>query len=612
MPIFLPPKTIVAGSNISVSDTSTSATVSVANVGSPNGIASLDGGGKVPITQLPSSIMEYKGTWNASTNSPTLADGTGDNGDTYRVSVSGTQNLGSGSITFDVGDYCIYNGTIWEKSDTTDAVASVNSLTGNVVLTTANINDSTDRRYVTDAQRTVLTNTSGTNTGDQLAFSTVAVSGQSNVVADTTSDTLTFVAGTNITITTNATADSVTIAATGGAVSPSISDGRLTVNSSVSLPQGGSSVTHANLAPDVDTDNSTATLYYTPYVGNQIAMYDGTNWSLQVIPSITSMSLTGAGPNETFDVFGWMNGSTFNIERLSWGTNTAYNISAVTVGANTVITFTEPGGTQPFAVGDVVEIQNTNGTAGAVLHGAWGVTAVGGSGTSRTVTLGYVITTSLTYTGSGTIRKTKNTRATALAVQDGVYVKNGDATRKYLGTFRTTGANPTVTIDNRQKRFVWNYYNRRPRSLFRTETTSTWFFAGDFRAANANAANRVEFVTGMNEDPIKIDMTGCFRGPVPTSSGVIFQSTQNIGIGVNRSDFNSLPLTGLNFLMQMNRVLGDSWVAPNFATMNTGFEGYNFLTWVEYAWTNQTGLTVEIFGFSTGVRASGIIGTMYG
>jgi hypothetical protein len=57
---------------------------------------------------------------------------------------------------------------------------------------------------------------SGTNTGDQNLFSTIAVSGQSSVVADSTSDTLTLVAGSNVTITTDATTDSITISATGG------------------------------------------------------------------------------------------------------------------------------------------------------------------------------------------------------------------------------------------------------------------------------------------------------------------------------------------------------------------------------------------------------------
>lgn len=227
MPIYTPPKTVIAGTNISVVDTSTSATVSVANVGSPNGIASLDGGGKVPITQLPSSIMEYKGTWNATTNTPTLADGTGDTGDTYRINVGGTQNLGSGSITFDVGDYVIYNGTIWQKSDTTDAVASVNSLTGNVVLTTANIADSTDKRYVTDAQQTVINNTSGVNTGDQFLFGSVqpfntfntAISPSSTlpIVADSVNDTLYIYGGTNISLISDPVTDSLTISTVGRA-----------------------------------------------------------------------------------------------------------------------------------------------------------------------------------------------------------------------------------------------------------------------------------------------------------------------------------------------------------------------------------------------------------
>ena len=57
---------------------------------------------------------------------------------------------------------------------------------------------------------------SGTNTGDQLLFAAIAVAGQSNVVADAAADTLTLVAGSNITITTNAATDTITIAATGG------------------------------------------------------------------------------------------------------------------------------------------------------------------------------------------------------------------------------------------------------------------------------------------------------------------------------------------------------------------------------------------------------------
>ncbi len=62
---------------------------------------------------------------------------------------------------------------------------------------------------------------SGTNTGDQNIFQTISVSGQSDVVADTTSDTLTLVAGSGISITTNAGSDTITITNTGSSSSTS-------------------------------------------------------------------------------------------------------------------------------------------------------------------------------------------------------------------------------------------------------------------------------------------------------------------------------------------------------------------------------------------------------
>lgn len=45
------------------------------------------------------------------------------------------------------------------------------------------------------------------------SFTNIAVSGQPTIVADSTTDTLTLVAGTNISLTTDATTDSVTVAA---------------------------------------------------------------------------------------------------------------------------------------------------------------------------------------------------------------------------------------------------------------------------------------------------------------------------------------------------------------------------------------------------------------
>ena len=59
--------------------------------------------------------LNYKGTWNASTNSPTLADGTGAKGDYYVVSTAGTQTFGGVQLFFGIGDWIAYNGAVWQR-----------------------------------------------------------------------------------------------------------------------------------------------------------------------------------------------------------------------------------------------------------------------------------------------------------------------------------------------------------------------------------------------------------------------------------------------------------------------------------------------------------------
>lgn len=58
--------------------------------------------------------LNYKGTWNASTNTPTLASGVGVKGDYYVVSVAGTTAL-DGISNWGVGDWVTYNGSVWQR-----------------------------------------------------------------------------------------------------------------------------------------------------------------------------------------------------------------------------------------------------------------------------------------------------------------------------------------------------------------------------------------------------------------------------------------------------------------------------------------------------------------
>lgn len=91
------------------------------------------------IDAIPAPIY-FAGTWDASTNTPTLANtDVGMEGALYRVNVAGTVDFGAGPITFAVGDNVVNNGTVWLKWDHSDQVESVNGQTGAVVLTATDV-----------------------------------------------------------------------------------------------------------------------------------------------------------------------------------------------------------------------------------------------------------------------------------------------------------------------------------------------------------------------------------------------------------------------------------------------------------------------------------------
>ena len=123
-----------------------------ANKGVAGGYAPLDGSAKIPASYLPTSAFTFEGLWDASTNTPTLADGVGDTGDVYKVSVAGTQDLGSGSISYSVGDELYYNGSEWEKLGASSGVTSVNGFSGVVVLDTDDISEGATNLYYTDTR----------------------------------------------------------------------------------------------------------------------------------------------------------------------------------------------------------------------------------------------------------------------------------------------------------------------------------------------------------------------------------------------------------------------------------------------------------------------------
>jgi hypothetical protein len=80
--------------------------------------------------------LNYKGTWNASTNTPTLTSGSGTKGDYYQVSVAGSTSL-DGLSNWGVGDVAAFNGTTWQRIEGGADLNGVNlTVTGTSTLGT--------------------------------------------------------------------------------------------------------------------------------------------------------------------------------------------------------------------------------------------------------------------------------------------------------------------------------------------------------------------------------------------------------------------------------------------------------------------------------------------
>ena len=73
--------------------------------------------------------INYKGTWDAQTNNPTLTSSVGTKGDYYVVSIAGNTNL-NGITDWQISDWAIFNGSVWQKVDNSEVVYVSNVATG--------------------------------------------------------------------------------------------------------------------------------------------------------------------------------------------------------------------------------------------------------------------------------------------------------------------------------------------------------------------------------------------------------------------------------------------------------------------------------------------------
>ncbi len=118
-----------------------------------------------------------KGDYNATTNTPTLIDGTGQIGDYYKVTVAGTVDLGSGNIILQVDDIIGYDGSVWYKkvnnNQSSGGVTSIDTLNG--VQTLGGITASlTEKVTIVDDDLIGGADSEATNASKKWKFSTIA------------------------------------------------------------------------------------------------------------------------------------------------------------------------------------------------------------------------------------------------------------------------------------------------------------------------------------------------------------------------------------------------------------------------------------------------------
>lgn len=115
------------------------------------------------------------------------------------------------------------------------------------------------------------------------------------------------------------------------------------------------------------------------------------------------------------------------------------------------------------------------------------------------------------------------TRATAIVLQNGVWVKTGALTRRLVGSFRTTGVSGQ-TEDSVTKRYVSNAYNTAKREFFKTDATATWnYTTATPRQANGAAANQIEVFISVVGQAVHVSL----QAAAANSGGVSFAA----GIG---------------------------------------------------------------------------------
>lgn len=278
-------------------------------------------------------------------------------------------------------------------------------------------------------------------------------------------------------------------------------------NSLLALPQAAMGrLTLSSATPVMVSDVSASTsIYYTPYFGDKIALYDGTNWANSTFTELTNTTTdntknpAAVANNSNYDLFVWSDSGTLRLGRgPAWTSDTARGTGAGTT-----------------------ELERVNGVL-----------------------------------------------VNKIAITNGPSAQRG----RYVGTVRSNG---TATIDYiissaqdvAQFIGVWNMYNRVLVAATAKEGTNSWTYASStWRAANADNANRVSAIFGLNEDAVDVKNIQFVQ---MSPAGAAVQGLVGIGL-----DSTSAPTFGANAGGYIDTITA-TIIGPGIASYN-GFAGLGF------------------------------------
>ena len=352
-------------------------------------------------------------------------------------------------------------------------------------------------------------------------------------------------------------------------------DGRLTLTT-------GIAVTNTNVT-------GATTIYFTPYVGDRITIYDGTRLRMYSFTEI-SLALGTLVNAQAYDVFIYDNSGTITLEFAEWKNATV----TMTQATPCVVTWSGHG----MVTGNSFTLT----TSGALYTG---LTANTQYFVTKIDANSFKLSTSLVNLDAGTFIATTGSqsgtqtghhpqaRQTQLVQQNGAQYKTGALTRRYLGTFCTTTT--TTTEDSTSNRYLWNNCNRLERPLSVTDSTTNWTYTtATWRQVRATSTNGVNFVTGIVEDNVSaealavaVNGTGAWIAP---------------GIGVNVTSANSAQIRGA----------GSGSTSMTLGAFYRGYPGlgFNTLNWLEIS--QAVGTTTWYGQNSSAIQQSGLVAIVRG